>query len=109
MQQLRTHFEVEAGCATGNGTSRGTSVALDRLIAQRADSLAYYYKGTGVPANEDTMSSIILGTSMLTARGVPVAGEYEVKNVLAMKILDTLGAEALSPSSMRSISKTMSY
>jgi L-arabinose isomerase len=48
--------------------------------------------GSGVPQNEDTMSSIILGTSLLTARGVPVAGEYEVKNALAMKIMDCLGA-----------------
>jgi L-arabinose isomerase len=54
--------------------------------------LAYYYMGSGIGENENTMSSIILGTSMLTGSGVPVAGEYEVKNVLAMKIMDELGA-----------------
>jgi len=70
-----------------------TSVALDRFIAKHdLQSLAYYASGSGVPENEDTMSSIILGTSLLTARGIPVAGEYEVKNVLAMKMLDCLGA-----------------
>src|SRR5437660_9630454 len=42
--------------------------------------------------NEDTISSIILGTSLLTARGIPVAGEYEIKNAQAMKIMDSFGA-----------------
>jgi L-arabinose isomerase len=64
----------------------------DRLVAEHdLGSLAYYHKGTGVEEIEDVMSSIILGTSLLTSRGVPVAGEYEVKNVQAMKLLDTLG------------------
>ncbi len=68
-------------------------MALDLLVVSKdLDLLAYYHRGAGVPENEDTMSSIILGTSMLTGEGVPVAGEYEVKNAIAMKILDLLHA-----------------
>src|SRR5260221_888938 len=59
--------------------------------AHRLGSLAYYYMGVGNPANEDAISSIILGNSLLTARGVPLAGEMEIKNAQAMKILDTFG------------------
>lgn len=70
-----------------------TSVALDRLVERhQLGSMAYYYTGTGNPANEDAVSSIILGTSLLTAHGVPVAGEMEIKNVQAMKIMDCFGA-----------------
>jgi len=85
---------VHEDCATEElERAARTSAGLDQLAKKyRLGALAYYYKGTGVAANEDTMSSIILGTSLLTASGVPVAGEYEIKNVLAMKILDTLGA-----------------
>ena len=70
-----------------------TSLALDRMVdAHALGSLAYFYGGTGNPANEDAISSIILGNSLLTARGIPVAGELEIKNVQAMKIVDALGA-----------------
>lgn len=87
-------FEVQAGCDPEElSRAARTSVALDRLVAKyKLGSMAYYYKGSGVPENEDTMSSVILGNSLLTARGVPVAGEYEIKNAQAMKIMDSFGA-----------------
>jgi L-arabinose isomerase len=53
--------------------------------------MAYYHMGTGCAEHEDVMSSVILGNSLLTARGIPVAGEYEVKNAQAMKIIDAFG------------------
>ena len=90
---FRDKFDVQADCAEEEleGAAR-TSVALDRLVEiHRLGSMAYYYMGVGNPANEDAISSIILGNSLLTAQGVPIAGEMEIKNVQAMKILDTLG------------------
>jgi L-arabinose isomerase len=87
-------FDVQADCSpTELSKAARTSVALDRLVEKHdLGSLAYFYSGSGNAANQETISSIILGTSLLTARGVPVAGEYEVKNVQAMKIMDCLGA-----------------
>lgn len=86
-------FDVQSDCSQAElERAARTSVALD-LLVKRHDlgSLAYFYSGTGNVDNEDTISSIILGNSLLTARGVPVAGEYEVKNAQAMKIMDTFG------------------
>lgn len=87
-------FDVQPDCLPDDlAHAARTSIALDELIAAHdLHSLAYYALGRGVPANEDSISSIILGASLLTARGIPVAGEYEIKNVLAMKIMDCLGA-----------------
>ena len=87
-------FDVQADCPQAElARAARTSVALDRLVeTKRLGSLAYYYMGTGNMDNEETISSIILGCSLLTARGIPTAGEYEIKNVQAMKIMDSLGA-----------------
>ena len=94
VEEFRSTFEVQADCSQAElERAAQTSIALDRLVERhKLGSLAYYYQGTGNADNENTMSSIILGTSLLTARGVPVAGEYEIKNAQAMKIMDTLGA-----------------
>jgi L-arabinose isomerase len=92
--EFHQHFDIEPDCPPAElERAARTSVALDQLVARhRLGALAYYYMGSGNPENEDAISSIILGNSLLTARGVPVAGEYEVKNVQAMKIMDALGA-----------------
>ena len=87
-------FEIQPDCDHAELIRAArTSVALDRLAKQHdLGSLAYFAESVPGHENEDIISSVILGCSLLTARGVPVAGEYEVKNVQAMKIMDTLGA-----------------
>ena len=86
-------FEVQQDCSVEElSRAARTSLALDQMVeTHKLGALAYYYMGTGSAANEDTLSSIILGASMLTSHGVPVAGEYEIKNALAMKIMDGFG------------------
>jgi L-arabinose isomerase len=93
LAQFRQFFEIGNDCAEVElEEAARTSVALDQLVATNdLDLMTYYYGGSGVQENADTMSSIILGTSILTGQGIPIAGEYEVKNVIAMKIMDLLG------------------
>lgn len=87
-------FEIQADCPQEElERAARTSVGLDMLVENhKLGSMAYYYMGVGNPANEDAISSIILGNSLLTARGIPVAGELEIKNAQAMKIMDSFGA-----------------
>ena len=86
-------FDVQVDCPEAElKRAARTSVGLDQFVAShRLGSMAYYYMGVGNPANEEAISSIILGNSLLTARGIPVAGELEVKNAQAMKIMDSFG------------------
>ena len=94
LTEFRAVFDIQPDCAEAElERAARTSVALDKLVAQKdLGSMAYYHMGAGHEEHEDVMSSVILGTSLLTARGIPVAGEYEVKNAQAMKIMDTFGA-----------------
>ena len=55
------------------------SVGLEALVEERALSgLAYYYRGLGGNENERLASSLTIGSSLLTGRGVPIAGEYDL-------------------------------
>lgn len=86
-------FEIQSDCSPAElKRAARTSVALDQLVERhRLGSLCYYYEGGGIPEQADTMTSVILGNSLLTGRNIPVAGEYEIKNIQAMKIMDSLG------------------
>lgn len=93
VEHIHETFDIQQDCAEEElERAARTSVALDQLVEiHQLGSMAYFYSGTGNPANEDAITSIILGTSMLTARGIPVAGELEIKNAQAMKIMDSFG------------------
>ena len=94
IKQFYQEFEVSPDCSHEElKRAAKTSVALDQLVEEkRLGSIAYYYEGVGYPDYEDIVRSIIAGNTLLTGNHVPVAGEYEVKNVQAMKIMDAFGA-----------------
>ncbi|MFD7517004.1 arabinose isomerase [Streptomyces niveus] len=69
------------------------AVGLDRLVDDFAlDSLAYYHRGLEGEIHERLGAGMILGSSLLTARGIPACGEYELRTSLAMLITGRLGA-----------------
>jgi L-arabinose isomerase len=69
------------------------AVGLDRLVADfDLDGLTYYYRGLDGNEAERLGAGVIVGNSLLTARGVPTSGEGDLKTNLAQLILDRLGA-----------------
>ena len=83
--QIGPHFEIR---------EFGEILALRGEVTEpqhNLDAMAYFYNGFGDERYSDLIASVIVGNSILTSRNVPVAGEYEVKNCLAMKIMDAFG------------------
>jgi len=73
--------------------SARVAVGLDRLVEDfELDGLTYYYRGRGGNIAERVAAGLIVGNSLLTARGVPASGEGDLKTNLGMLLLDRLGA-----------------
>jgi L-arabinose isomerase len=73
--------------------SARVAAGLDRLAGDFAlDGLTYYYRGADGNEAERLGAGVIVGNSLLTARGIPTAGEGDLKTNVAQLILDRLGA-----------------
>ncbi|MFF5291206.1 L-fucose/L-arabinose isomerase family protein [Paractinoplanes globisporus] len=69
------------------------SVGLDRLADDfELDSLAYYHRGLAGEQHERLGAGMILGASLLTARGIPATGEYELRTTVAQLATQVAGA-----------------
>jgi L-arabinose isomerase len=73
--------------------SAQVAVGLDRLVEDfELDGLTYYYRGVEGNLGEQVTAGLIVGNSLLTARGIPAAGEGDLKTDVAMLLMDRLGA-----------------
>lgn len=73
--------------------SARVACGLERLVQDfELTGLAYYYRGLNDNAYERLGASLIIGCSLLTGQGIPIAGELDIKNCVAMLIVDRLEA-----------------
>lgn len=94
IEEFNNAFDVSPDCEdTEIKRAARTSVALDKLVKNcDLGSMAYYYEGESGNEYENIVTSIIAGNTLLTGKNIPVAGECEVKNAQAMKIMSEFGA-----------------
>jgi len=94
VQEFNTVFDVAPECEPIEiERAARTAIALDKLVKNRnLGSMAYYYEGESRNDYENIVTSVIAGNTLLTGKNIPIAGECEVKNAQAMKIMAEFGA-----------------
>ncbi len=72
--------------------SARAACALDSLVSENGlAALAYYYKGENGNLYERIAAALIIGNTLLTSSGVPLAGEADLKTAAAMLIMNRVG------------------
>jgi L-arabinose isomerase len=94
IKEFDSAFDIATECEAAEiERAARTSLALDQLVKNRdLGSMAYYYEGESGNDYENIVTSVIAGNTLLTGKNIPVAGECEVKNAQAMKIMAEFGA-----------------
>ncbi|GAA2574753.1 L-fucose/L-arabinose isomerase family protein [Winogradskya consettensis] len=94
MQEVRKIFTLDATVNEDDfAWGARVSVGLDRLVDDfDLDSLAYYHRGLDGEQHERLGAGMILGASLLTARGIPTTGEYELRTTVAQLATAAVGA-----------------
>lgn len=92
LELTREVFELE-GCDAGElEWAARVAAGLDRMVDEyQLDGLTYYYRGRDGNLYERLGAGVILGNSLLTARGIPASGEGDLKTCVAMMMMDRLG------------------
>ena len=94
IEEIRSVFDILPGVDEQSMRwSARVAVGLDHLVADYdLAGLAYYYRGLDGNEYEALGAGLIVGNSLLTARGIPCAGEGDLKTCVAMLMMDALEA-----------------
>lgn len=68
------------------------AVALEKMVdTHKLAALAYYYKSEPKNVYEQLAANLIIGNTLLTSSGIPLAGEADLKTAAAMLIMKNIG------------------
>ncbi len=94
LAEVRAIFDLAGNVDSGDlDWPARVAVGLDHLVGDfDLNGLTYYYRGLDGNEFERLGAGLILGNSLLTARGIPASGEGDLKTCIAMLIMDRFHA-----------------